>query len=153
MWINGFWANGFWVSGFWEGDVLPPSVGSDLDPLAVAVQGIGFTPVRVAVQGLIAQIQEEHQSQIYGSGRNSYIKPDPFADGKPLLNPADDDLIRKVQEKWDAIEASQLPFEMEDGGSKKPQQIELPSIESAADLRTRQQQEQTALVLLLLEAA
>jgi len=57
MWINGFWQSGFWISGFWEGDALPPEVGGDLSPLAVAVQGIGFTPVHVALQGLIAFIE------------------------------------------------------------------------------------------------
>jgi hypothetical protein len=55
MWINGFWQEGFWVSGFWEGDALPPEVGGDLSPLAIAVQGIGFTPVHVALQGIYGE--------------------------------------------------------------------------------------------------
>ena len=52
MWINGFWQPGFWVSGFWEGDapVIPPTEGS-LDPLAIAVQGVGFSALLVALQG------------------------------------------------------------------------------------------------------
>jgi len=73
MWINGFWQSGFWVSGFWEGDALPPEVGGDLSPLAVAVQGIGFTPVSVAVHGFLAYI---------ASGKSLYQDTDQGMAGK-----------------------------------------------------------------------
>jgi hypothetical protein len=51
MWINGFWQAGFWVSGFWEGDTAPPEPSGALNPLAIAVQGIGFGALLVAAQG------------------------------------------------------------------------------------------------------
>ena len=53
MWINGFWADGFWIAGFWDGDDAPPPSGQ-INPLAVAVQGVGFGVFLMSVQGFSA---------------------------------------------------------------------------------------------------
>lgn len=74
----------------------------------VAIQGVGFTPITLAIQGLIEQIQEEQRQQVYGSGMvASAPAPDPLLEGRPIVQDySEDDLIRKVTEKWEAIEAA-----------------------------------------------
>lgn len=49
MWVNGFWSDGFWNTGFWDDST--PEPGGALNPLAIAVQGVGFGALLVAAQG------------------------------------------------------------------------------------------------------
>ena len=58
--------------------------------------------------GPLHEVYEPLQ-QVYGSGKKSPgPKPDSLQDGPPIVRQeSDDDLIRRVNDKWDAIEAAQ----------------------------------------------
>ena len=82
-----------------------------LNPRLIANQGFALTPIALAVQGLLALLQEEQKTQVYGSGRRLSVTADwntgPIRE--PLQGPSEDELINQVLEKWDAIERAPTP--------------------------------------------
>lgn len=73
-----------------------------LDPRLIAIQGAGFplSPISLAVQGLILQIQEEQRQNI-GGGK---VRKAVSTTAKAPAPESEQDIIRRVQEKWDTIE-------------------------------------------------
>lgn len=73
-----------------------------LDALRIALQGLyELTPVSLAVQGLIAEIEEERREKVNGSG-GQVASP---VRSRPLEDPAW--VERMAREKWEYIEAAQ----------------------------------------------
>lgn len=74
-----------------------------LNSRLIAIQGIGFTPIALAVMGLIALIQEEERrNQVYGSGKRTGVPKSTPLPARQQESQAD--IERLVREKWDAIE-------------------------------------------------
>lgn len=89
-----------------------------LNPRLIAIQGIGFTPIALAVMGLIELLQEEQQNR-YGGSRKAATRTATKKEHAPDFT--DQDIERLVTEKWEAIEKAR---------SEKPK----PSVKPAAKL-------------------
>lgn len=81
-----------------------------LNALHIALQGLfPLTPIALAVQGLIEEIQEENRQQVYGGGKKtkgpSKTSATVARDRTPEFTEAD--IERLVTEKWEAIEKAQ----------------------------------------------
>lgn len=72
-------------------------------PLGIALQGFALTPIALAVQGLIAVLQEEEEKrqQVYGGKRKRQERARPARQVE-----SDDDIRKIVLDKWEAIEAA-----------------------------------------------
>lgn len=77
-----------------------------LNSRAIAIQGFAYSPVTIAVQGFIAQLEEE-QSRYGGGGRHGG-RARTFGEAKQSKQAhSDADLVRLVNEKYEAIEQAQ----------------------------------------------
>ncbi len=83
-----------------------------MDPRAIALQGLGYTPLLVAVQGFAPVPVLD---RVNGGGRYT-----------------DEDIRRLVEEKWAAIEAAQHADRAQKTGVSPTRQA--PSVEISADL-------------------
>jgi hypothetical protein len=72
-------------------------------PLGIALQGFALTPIALAVQGLIAVLQEEEEKrqQVYGGKRKRQVRARPARQVE-----SDEEIRRIVEDKWEAIEAA-----------------------------------------------
>lgn len=81
-----------------------------LNARAIAIEGFSFSPITIAVQGLIAQLEEEQQRSGGGGGRARGGRVTALSFGKLKAyakRESEADLIRKVEAKYEAIEKAQ----------------------------------------------
>lgn len=137
----------------------------------IALQGFALTPIAMAVQGLIAILQEEEEirQQIYGGKRRPQAATRHSREAE-----SDDDIRRAVLDKWEAIDAAKSAdaqakaarLAVREPTPRPPEQISsaailettrpgrasagvLPGVKSKASAQARHDDE--AMLLLLLE--
>lgn len=95
-----------------------------LDPRLIALQGLGvpLTPIAIAVQGLIAQIQEEARRDEYhgGGGRRSALAPSPAAQRLAARELTE----AEVRAQWELLELRQRN-QREDAAHRRAETREL----------------------------